>query len=528
MLESNAERSAVETALTGLGAVQLLALLRTGEVSAAEVVDAHLQRMNEVQPELNAVVYRRDEEARHEAVAIDAKRLRGEPLGLLAGLPMTLKDCFQLAGSSATMGLRRLAHRPDVTDGPLAARAKAAGAIIVGKTNVPQLMLMHETDSPLFGRANHPLDNNRDPGGSSGGEAAILAAKGSALGLGSDLGGSIRQPAHACGIAGLMPTPGRLTVVGCQLNYPRLQAIHLQPGPLARRVEDLALAMQALVPPIQTSSGENALRGSKVGIQADEAPVAWRDPCERDLTRLRVAMFVDDGNFTPSPAIRRAIKESGGKLRRAGIEVEDFTPPGMGELMELYVGLLSADGMEGLRRLLANDAADWRLKRLLYLGSLPNWMRPLVSSVYHWRGQRRLARLVTMAGPRSADGYLQLAERLDAFGSRFFQSLAEGGFSAMLFPPHGLPALTHGSSTNLLSAASYCFLPNLLGVPAGVVPVTTVGAEEESDRPADADITEQTALKVERGSAGLPIGVQVAALPWREDIVLGLMRLLES
>lgn len=528
MLKPNAIEESERT-LTCLGALQLRDLIQSGEVSAAEAVDAYLKRIDEVQPALNAVVFRRNEQARREAEEIDQRRKRGETLGPLAGVPMTLKECFQLAGSSATMGLRHLANQIDKTDGTLVARLKAAGAIIVGKTNVPQLMLMHETDGPLFGRANHPLDPTRGPGGSTGGEAALLTAGGSALGLGSDLGGSIRQPAHACGIAGLLTTPGRLTLNGCRLNYPRLQAIHLQPGPMARRVEDLALAMQVLLPANPSATQAAAATESKLlGIQPDETPAFWRDPFELDLTGLRVAMFTDNGIFTPSPAIRRAVAESAEKLRRTGLIVETFTPPGMDDLMELYIGLLSADGMEGLRRLLENDTPDWRLKRLLYLGSLPNWIRPLLSAFYGWRGELRLARLVTIGGPRSGEGYLQLIERLDVFCTQFFAALKSGGFSAVLFPPHGLPALTHGSSANLLSAASYCFLPNLLGIPAGVVPVTIVQEDEESDRPEDLDATERTAKKVEQGSAGLPVGVQVAALPWREDIVLAIMRLLES
>src|SRR6187455_3723745 len=142
MLKPNAEQ-VYERTLTSLGALQLRDLIHSGDVSVAEVVDAYLKRIDEVQPELNAVVFRRDEQARREAEAIDQQRKRGKPLGPLAGIPMTLKECFQLADSSATMGLRHLANQFDKTDGTLVARAKAAGAIIVGKTNVPQLMLMH-------------------------------------------------------------------------------------------------------------------------------------------------------------------------------------------------------------------------------------------------------------------------------------------------------------------------------------------------------------------------------------------------
>ena len=505
-----------KTALTSEGAVQLVQRIKSGSLSATEVVKAYLQRMDEVQPVMNAMVYRRDELALSEAAAADQKQARGEPLGPLHGLPITVKECFALAGSCATMGLPTLANEPAEEDGVLVDRLKKAGAIILGKTNVPQLMLMHETDSPMFGRANHPLNSERSPGGSSGGEAAILSAGGSALGLASDLGGSIRQPAHSTGICGLMPTVGRLTVSGCRRNYPRLQAIRLQPGPMARCVEDLSLAMQVLSPVNSTEA------------QPDETLLPWQDPGELDLRGVRIGMFCEDGIFNPSPAIRRAVQESGQCLREAGLEVEPFIPPGMDELLELYIGLLSADGMSGLTRTLAHNPVDWRIRRLLKLGSLPNWTRPLLSSICSLRGQTRLARLLRISGKRSADGYLQLVGRLGDWCERFFLAMQKQGFSALLMPAHGLPALTHGSSAHLLSAASYCFLPNLLGIPAGVVPVTHVRSGEESDRPNSRDITDQTAKLVEQGSTGLPVGVQVAALPWQEDLVLAIMSKLEA
>ena len=505
-----------QSTLTNEGAVQLVGRLKSGSLSASEVVDAYLRRMDEVQPELNAMVYRRDEEARAEAAAADEKQRRGEPLGPLHGLPITVKECFALAGSDACIGLPHLTNQPAAEDGALVARLKRAGAIILGKTNVPQLMMMHETDSPLLGKAIHPLDPERSPGGSTGGEAAILAAGGSALGLGSDLGGSIRQPSHSTGLCGLMPTVGRLTVSGCRTNYPRLQPIRLQPGPMARRVEDLSLAMQALCP----ASSSDAF--------PDESVLRWPDPSEIDLRGVRVAMFSDDGIFTPSPAIRRAVQESGLLLHEAGLEVEPFTPPGMDELLELYIGLLSSDGMARLKNILAGDEPDWRIRRLLRLGGLPNWSRPLLGAICSARGQGRLGRLIRISGKRSVQSYLQLVGRLGDWNDRFLSILRAGGFSAMLMPPHGLPALKHESSAHLLSAASYCFLPNLLGIPAGVVPVTRVKPGEESDRPASRDQTERTARLVEEGSAGLPIGVQVAGLPWREDLVLAIMAKIEA
>lgn len=495
---------------------ELAALVQVGDVSAAEVLEAHLDRIEEVNPRLNAVIVRRYALAREEAAAIDAARARGESLGPLAGVPMTVKECFELSGTPATMGLCRLADNISSTDSPLVARLKRAGAVFVGKTNVPQLMLMHETDNSLYGRTNHPEDPTRGPGGSSGGEAAIIAACGVPLGLGSDLGGSIRQPAHVCGIAGFKPTGRRLPTVGVLRSLHGMEAIPMQPGPMARNVSDLAIAMEVLT-----------------GVSHHERDamlpaVAWPDWKRIDVALLRVAMWEDDGYFTPAPAIRRAVREAAAVLRDRGAVVEEFTPPDIAEMVELYFALLSSDGGANVRKLLRREQPDRRIARLMKLAGLSTAGRRFYSFFTARSGQQRLSRIVRVAGRRSAAGYWHLVERRNQYARRFFAKLNSGRYDAMLFPPHALPALTHGSTTHLSPAASHSFLSNLLDVPAGVVPVTRVDAGEESDRPASRDQTEMVARAVERGSAGLPVGVQVAALPWREDVVLAVMSALEA
>ena len=203
----------------------------------------HQRRRSQIECGRGAPVRRGSREAR----AIDDCRRRGEPLGPLAGVPITVKECFQLTGTPTTLGVRRRGESHETvplatTDGPLIARLRSAGAIVVGKTNVPQLMLLYETDNPVYGRTNNPWDMGRGSGGSSGGEAAIIAAGGVPLGLATDLGGSIRQPAHVCGIHGLKPSGGRLTCVGSSSAFTGFDAMPIQPGPMARHVEDLALA----------------------------------------------------------------------------------------------------------------------------------------------------------------------------------------------------------------------------------------------------------------------------------------------
>jgi fatty acid amide hydrolase len=507
---------ALQDACTRLTATQIAEQIRTGEISAVEVVEAHIARIEAVNPRLNAVVVTRFDEARAAAAKVDDARRRGESLGPLAGVPITIKECFHVAGTATTLGVPHFASDIQQTDGPLVARLRSAGAIILGKTNVPQLLLMHESDNPLYGRTINPWHVDRSSGGSSGGESAIIAAGGSALGLANDLGGSIRQPAHSCGVCGLKPTSGRLTNLGLRLNLDGMEAIVGQPGPMARSVGDLALAMRVLAAP------------GLERIDPTIAPVAWREPEQVEPTGLRVAMWTDDGFFPSSPAVRRAVLEAAEVLRASGVQVELFEPPQVELGMHLYFRLLSADGGLGSRRTLRGDVLHPEVRQLIWQARIPRFVRPALSAVLKGLGQHRKARLLRNTGPTSTAEHWQLTAARRRYVLSFMAALDAGRFDAMLCPVHALPALTHGGFIHLLSAASPSMLTNLLGVPSGAVPVTKVRAGEESDRKVGRDQVDRAALAVEANSAGLPIGVQVAARHWREDIVLRLMRIIEA
>jgi fatty acid amide hydrolase len=210
------------------------------------VVDAFIQRLEQLHAQLNALVVQRFAAARREADIADARRSRGSDLGPLHGVPVTVKECFLLEGTATTLGVVTATRQPSSCDGPLVQRLRSAGAIVLGKSNVSQLMFFHETDNPVYGCTTNPWNVQRTPGGSSGGEAALVAAGCSPLGLGNDLGGSIRIPCHFCGIAGFKPTALRLTRAGSAGNLRGMEALIVQPGPMSRDVCDLQLAMSVL------------------------------------------------------------------------------------------------------------------------------------------------------------------------------------------------------------------------------------------------------------------------------------------
>lgn len=510
-------RMAIDPTLTAMTATELVESIRAGDVSAQEVVESHIRRVESVNPGINAVVIRLFDEARREAIEADERRSRGEELGPLHGVPVTIKEQYKVAGTESTVGVTGQAGRRYNTDCPLVARLRRAGAIVIGKTNIMQTLAGLECDNPVYGRSNNPWDPERSPGGSSGGEAAIISAGGSPLGLGGDLGGSIRVPAHFCGICGLKPTAGRLTNEGTPAHLFAMgqEAIIAQPGPMARSVADLGLAMRLLVAPPNTS-------GDLL------PPVPWSDPARIDVSTLKIGFYEDDGFFPASPAIRRAVQEAAGALKALGAAVEPFDPPDVAEAVRLFMAISTADGGTSLKHLLGRDRPNRMLKVVLDGATAPRHLRPLIARYMESQGQRHVAFLVRNGGRRSAEEYWKLVDEKNTYIARFVKALDQGEFDAVIGPPYALPAVRHGNTEHLFVASSYATVYNLLGMPAGVVAATRVRAGEESDRPVGKDLAEQTARSVEAGSAGLPVGVQVAARHWREDLVLAIMAALEE
>ncbi len=496
-------------------ATRLAQAIRAGAVSATDVVEAHLRRIETVNPALNAVVHLAAERARAEARAADAALAHGEAIGPLHGVPITVKDALDLEGTPSTFGLAARAGTLATGDDIYVARLRAAGAIVLGKTNVAQLLLYLETDNPLYGRTNNPWNLARSPGGSSGGEAAIIAAGGSPLGLGTDLGGSLRVPATFCGIVSFKPTAGRTPDAGRYSIPIGQRAIVSQVGVLAREVADVALGLKLI------SGGQEPQR---------EPPIPLGDPDGVELSQLRVAYCVDDGTFAPAPAVARAVTEAARILEGHGAHVTAWTPPDVGHAVDLFYGLLSADGGTGLVRALRGSKRDPRIADIVSVAGSPvkvAVLRRLLGAL----GQHRLAALLRNYGHTDTAHYWELVEAQLAYQRRFREALDRdpgGPFDIILCPGCALPAFVHGATKDLALAGGYTALYNVLGYPAGIVPFTRVRDGEQVGRQPAKDKAEQAAYQTERGSVGLPVGVQVVARPWQEHVALAVMGAIEG
>jgi fatty acid amide hydrolase len=496
--------------LTSRSAVELAAMIARGDAPSAEVVEAHIERIEQVNPAVNAVVVKLYDQARAEAEEADRRRAKGGPLRALSGVPITIKDAIDVAGTPSTFGLPSRTQILAKRDDAYVARLRAEGAIVLGKTNIAQCLLYYESDNPVYGRTNNPWNLERTAGGSSGGEGAIIAAGGSPLGLGTDIGGSVRVPAAFCGIASLKPTSGRTPDPGRYSVPIGQRAVVSQVGVMARRVGDVALGLEII-------NGTNV-----------EPPLPLGDYRSVDVTQLRVAYYTDDGTFAVAPAVSRAVREAAAALKQQGAIVMEWTPPNVDEAVHLQFALCSADGGRGIRKALRRDEMDPRVRTMSTVARIPGPVRAAVIRMLTAVGQPTMGNFLKHFGHTHVAQYWDLVEAQMDYRRRFAEALDRDGIDVMLCPPCALPAYRHGASNDLGVAGGYAVLYNVLGYPAGVVPFSRVRKEEEVGRKPSGDRVERAALKVEQESVGLPVGVQVVARSWREHEALAVMQAIEQ
>lgn len=452
-----------------LSAVAIAELIREKKISPVEIVQVHLERIRRLNPQLNAYVEVDEARALKQAREAEAAIARGDEPGPLQGVPISIKSSVEVKGFRCEAGTRLRSGQVANSDAPLVRRLKNAGAIILGTTNCPELLMAWETDNMLYGRTNNPWDLSRTAGGSSGGEAAAIASGCSAGGIGSDGGGSIRVPAHFSGICGLKPTPGRIPATG---HFP----VSVGPfallgvvGPMARTVGDLKVFFEVLQGP---DDGDPS---------ASPVPVRW----PREPKNLRIGYFEDDGRTSATPETRAAVRTAADALRRAGFDVRPFRPDGLKSARELWWKFFGVAGGMLLGPMTRGHEAE---------------LSPILKEFNSW---------VANETPHTADSLLDTWIQRDLLRVKIFEQMRE--FPILLCPVAAVPAFRHGErsweiegqNVNYLDAWSYCEWFNLLGMPAASVPV---GHSRE----------------------GLPIGVQVAAKPWQEEQLLAVSEVIEK
>ncbi|MFO0726992.1 MAG: amidase family protein [Myxococcota bacterium] len=494
-----------------LGLVEMQRRLQAGSLSAAELIEAHIRRIETRDSGVHAMVHRFFESARAEAQAADAARKSGDARPLL-GLPITVKESIETKGLPSTMGVRARQSQIAERDAVVVAIAKEQGAIVLGKTNIAQLLLSHESENPLFGRTLNPWDPARVPGGSSGGESAAIAAGMSPAGIGTDIGGSIRVPATFTGVAGLKPTNDRWSNLGAVGGLPGQEIIRGQTGPMARNAEDVALLFRAVAIARQTE------------LDPAVPPVPQRT---RSLEGLKVGVVESDGWLEPAASVKRAVREAAGHLEALGIAVVPYAPPEISRIIDTYFGALSSDGGKTVDRVLDGEPAAAQLAGLRRIAKLPQVARASLAMLLGMRGEQRAQQLINAVKEKPVAELWRLAAERTRLRVLSARAMAAAGLDAILCPAHATPALRHLDSADFALGGFPSMLYNFLNFPAGVIPLTRVRADE-TNRSARADRLDRRAASVEEGSAGLPIGVQIVGRPWDEELVLELMIAVEA
>jgi Asp-tRNA(Asn)/Glu-tRNA(Gln) amidotransferase A subunit family amidase len=458
--------------LTFFSALEMAELIRNKNISPVELVKAHYGRIATLNPVLNAFVQLDEAGALDQARAAERAMLQGSGCGPLHGVPITIKASIDVEGLRIEAGTNLRRGYVAKSDAPLVQRLKRAGAIVLGVTNTPELLMAWETDNLLYGRTSNPWDPSRTAGGSSGGEAAAIASGCSAGGVGSDGGGSIRVPAHFCGICGLKPTPGRVPATG---HYPQSAgpfALLGVVGPMARTIADLKILFEVMQGP---DHGDPS---------AAPVPVRWPQ-ISSGANKPRIGFFEDDGRTPVTRETRDAVRKAAGCLRDAGFEVEPFSPDDLEQAREVWWKFFGVAG-----GMLLGPMTKGREDEL----------SPMLKQFNSW---------VAAEPPHTAESLLDCWLRRDLIRMRVFEQMER--FPVLLCPTAAIPAFRPGERSwdiagkrvDYLDAWSYCEWFNLLGMPGVVVPMA-------------------------KSDDGLPIGVQLVARPWAEELALSVAEILES
>lgn len=500
---------------------QLQQLLRNGELTPLEVLEAFQAKALEVDADINAIcdfIF----EATDWAAALTAIPL--EQRGSLYGLPISVKECFRVKGYDATIGMAQFIHQPAEADGPIIEFIKREHGVPFCLTNVPQTMVSYACSNPIYGITRNPHNPARAPGGSSGGEGALIAAGGSILGLGSDIGGSLRIPSHFCGTVALKPTSGRLLEngrrggVGSGAKYLR-NGIYSVAGFMSSSVEGVVLGTRTLL--------ESSRKMSRLDWRV--APVPWQEDLYRPGRKLRVGWYEDDGLFAATPGCRRAVREVVDKLHAAGHIVEQWRPPGLKELMEVYNEFMLADKGHHALKAWKGEVIDqaievnsinyktpWLVKRLL---------SPLIGLI------SKKSQQLFNAGPAlSRDLWVENGKK-DTTIYLLTKEWEEKGFDVVLCPGFSFPACPPQYCSRLLPACSYTAVYNVVGCPVGVVPVTRETQEDSANLasyPVYKDMCYRLAASATKGAVGCPIGVQVVGRHFQEEMVLTAMEIIQT
>ncbi|XP_057286720.1 vitamin D3 hydroxylase-associated protein-like isoform X3 [Pezoporus wallicus] len=462
------ENPSTQTAqILSLTMVELVEKLKDGSLSPESILYTYMGKALEVTWEVNCVT-----DFIHGCEDQLQKLKNQKEKGLLYGIPVSIKEHIDCKGHISSGGMVKFLGQVKEEDSVIVQVLKYQGAIPFVRTNVPQTMMNYDCSNLVFGQTLNPLNHQKSPGGSSGGEGALIAGGGSILGIGSDVAGSIRLPSSFCGLCGLKPTGNRISKLGVVSPIGGMGSVVPALGPMARDVDSLALCMKAL------------LCDEMFRLDPTVPPIPFNEEVYTSSKPLRIGYYEGDGYFQPSPSMKRAIQETRKLLQDAGHTLVPFVPPKIDYMVdELFTRGIFSDGGAHLMDCL------------------------------------------------SAKNLWDQHGAVEAYRTEFIVKWRKLRLDVILCPALG-PAFNHGYAGKLFAATSYTNLYNVLDFPAGVVPVSTVTRADEEElkhyRGHYGDPWDKRLKEAVEGAVGLPVAVQCVALPWQEELCLRFMKEVET
>ncbi|XP_026562958.1 fatty-acid amide hydrolase 1-like [Pseudonaja textilis] len=439
--------------------------------------------------------------------------------GLLYGVPISIKDSINCKGYDSTLGFAKRLFQPAAEDAVIVQVLKHQGAIPFVKTNIPQSLLNYDCSNPIFGSTVNPLNPTKSPGGSSGGEGALIKSGGSILGIGTDIAGSIRIPSAFCGICGLKTTSNRISKKGIVPSVAGQKGAFVGLGPMARDVDSLALCLKAVL--------------CKKMFQLDPTvpPLSFNEQVYTSSGPLRIGYHVTNSYSMPSPSMTRAVLETKELLEMNGHVLVPFEPLHMAHFMShLVTGSLFGDAGATLLQSFEDEPVDPYLRITMLLLKIPYWMRRVLSWIIRPNSIRQ-SRALSNLKERSIKELWKCHLEIEEYCREFTEQWKRLELDVLLCPAIG-PAFKSGFAGKIQEVIGNTILYNYLDFPAGVVPVTTVTKEDEEELKSFKghfnDLGDKFFAKAVKESVGLPVAIQCVALPWQEELCLRFMKEVET
>ncbi|KFW81327.1 Vitamin D3 hydroxylase-associated protein, partial [Manacus vitellinus] len=513
------------THILSLTMVELAEKLKEGSLSPESVLYSYMDKVKalEVNREVNCLT-----DFIHGCEDQLQKLKKQKEKGLLYGIPISIKDHINCKGHISSGGMVKFLGQVKEEDSVIVQVLKHQGAIPFVKTNIPQTMINYDCSNLIFGQTLNPLNHQKSPGGSSGGEGALIAGGGSILGIGSDVAGSIRLPSSFCGLCGLKPTGNRIRYIPTSVLFfhPVTFVLAVTPmlGPMARDVDSLALCMRALL-------CEEMFR-----LDPTVPPIPFNEEVYTSSNPLRIGYYEGDGYFQPSPSMKRAIQQTRKLLQDAGHTLVPFAPPKIDYMVdELFTRGIFSDGAAHLVDCFKGDIVDPNLKSQFNTYRLPALVKRILAFLLKPIVRRFFPLLflcvstdLPLLSNRHFCHLLYLSSQV--YRTEFIAKWRKLRLDVILCPALG-PAFNHGYAGKLFAATSYTNLYNVLNFPAGVVPVSTVTRADEEElkhyQGHYRDPWDKRLKEAVEGAVGLPVAVQRVALPWQEELCLRFMKEVE-